>query len=134
MSKIKQYLNSVRCPMCNCGLDGSPWQKTGSWIYCVYDPNHYRQFVDVDEVLDLLSIRFEGIIIKTTIKKYSITKSYHNGAIKFTTIAVNIIDGNGDIIEGSDKKESVVEGDVINLTPFNKEKVIERIKTVLLFQ
>jgi hypothetical protein len=140
-SVVKKYINSFLCPMCHCGLDGTPWSNIDGYnqlvLYCAYNRNHffkelgwYSTFpTDVRHIRDVLIFYAEGM-------RYTIEKRYGviQNIIYSTRIYFLPVDDEGRWPEGLPGKEIRVDGDAINFNSFKLEECLDRINTIIMFQ
>jgi hypothetical protein len=136
MDKLaKTILNSMKCPVCGGQIDmieGIP--KRGNNFGCVSGPYHYSvNFIhwEIPYRIDA-----EHVMIFHGRHAYDVHQSYYSGLIKFpqTSIIIRDIDAENRIIDGGDFKRFAYDKALFDFTKTNREKIINRIKTILVFQ
>jgi hypothetical protein len=141
MDKVaKLILNSLRCPSCGGQID----LISGTNIHtrlkdlnfsCVYDSEHYSiRFVHWEQPA---RIETEQVIVYVGSHQYKVTQSHWVGgaSVQSTKILISKVDPEHRIIDSSKKiKEFVYDKHLFDFSKTNQEKLISRIKTILVFQ
>lgn len=140
--QIKEYVNSLLCPICKCGLDGTPTRFGIDWksgaenlkLSCVENPGHYHHSLYWDINTDPIIVyhNSQNLWIDTEKWRYRIEKIYANNQVMYTKVSPYHINGDGDII-GDVPKEITIHEDCFDFTLFNKERILKRLKTILMF-
>jgi len=130
----KQILNSLRCPICKSQIDLLDWKNpTGSPKYnfsCAADWQHYRLFFqhwDYPYRIEYETVwLFEGRFL------YSVTQKDGGD----TEITLLDIDPENRILDGQkDKKPSFTYNKhLFDFTNTNRDKLLNRLHTILVFQ
>ncbi len=139
MDKVaKLILNSLRCPVCRGQIDLFDWakpvSKKGHNFGCVYDPEHYGiYFVHWD-----LPIRIEKetATIYNKSHKYEIEQSSYVSGRPFQSTRIRMwdIDAEQRVINSSEFKDFTFNKHLFDFAKTNKDKLLSRIKTILVFQ
>jgi len=118
---FKKIINLMKCPICGGQLEGI------SNFYCVYDKKHYALYINNYDVV--FQIIKEEVLIFDKLKAYEILQC--NTA---TYIYVYNLDGFGNIINPYIKKpDFTFDKYLFDFQSSNKEKILNRIKTILVF-
>ncbi len=139
MDKVaKLILNSLRCPVCRGQIDlfdaAKPVSKRGHNFGCVYEPEHYGvYFVHWD-----LPIRIEKetAIICDKSRQFEIEQTSYVSGQPFLSTRIRMwdIDPEGRVINSSEFKDFNFNKHLFDFSKSNKEKLLSRIKTILVFQ
>ena len=131
---VKQTLNALRCPICKGQVDLLDWkQKRVPLDYnycCANDWEHYRLlFVHWEPVL---IIKHETVVVYEGRHKYQITQFQNKG----TEIFIFDVDLENRVIEDPQKKNPNFSYDkhLFDFSKSNRDKIVNRIKTILVFQ
>ena len=125
---VKKLLNNLKCPVCKSQIDiTSQYNNYG----CAIGIDHYRLKLEVDD--PVVRIISETVKVYHGQHKYIIIKQYQNGDIQ-TKISVSKIDLEGRDIFSFKDKELIINKDYFDFTNFKLDKVINRIKTIFVFQ
>lgn len=127
----KKILNNIRCPICSGQLDLPGWQveqKNKDYnFFCVNDFRHYGIFLIHWDLP--ISIEQEGVTIFEGSHRFDVVQK--NGSTKITIRDVDleerILDNIKPIVFEYDKEMFI-------FSQTNREKIINRIKTILVFQ
>ena len=122
---IKQYINSIRCPLCGGQIDGFFYEK--EWkSYCVKYPLHYAlYFVNTTLISEVIEVHQE-------FKLYSIMQYYVPSIETHISCISTDIDGN--IIEGDWVDILNRDNILFDFRNVNKQQIINRLKILLTFQ
>lgn len=142
--QIKEYVNSLLCPICKCGLEGTPNRYGVDQRYsgtehlkltCVENPGHYSHVMYWDTTADPIIVYHNNQILEIDIKKrrYRIEKVYVQNIVQWTKVVSYHINGDGDILDSLGIKSVSIPEDCFDFTTFNQEKIIKRLKTILMF-
>jgi hypothetical protein len=140
MDKIaKQILNSLRCPVCGGQIDLISWTKLerkpkDQNFSCVYDPEHYGiWFVHWEQPVRL---EMERATVYEGSHQYQVFQQHWiNGARATSTkVVISEVDPEHRIIETKDKKVFQYDKHLFDFTKVSREKLVNRIKTILVFQ
>lgn len=134
----KLFLNSLKCPVCGGQIDLFEWakpvSKKGNNFGCVADPSHYGIFFVHWEQ----PFRLEQEIATVNVNgyQYEVIQHYWMGGLKveITTIYIHPIDPEQRRIDGSKSKCVTFQKHLFNFSQTNKHKLINKIKTILVFQ
>ena len=132
----RRLLNTLRCPICGAQIDLIEWHavtRSGFNFGCVADPEHYSIYFIHWEVPLLIQKEYVSIYDGNT--KYTILQDYSHNRPPQTTIRLYQVDPEKRIIEGKRHKAAIFPN--ITLFKFNQttsEKLLNRIKTILVFQ
>jgi hypothetical protein len=111
-----------------------PVSKKGNNFGCVYDPKHYGIYFVHWEMP--YRIEQETVMIQDSSHEYEIlqTSHYIGKPLVGTRIRMWDIDAEGRVIESSDFKDFNFNKPLFDFAKANKEKLLNRIKTILVFQ
>lgn len=129
--EAKKLLNSMGCPICKSQLDLVGFQRIASKdynFYCVNEPHHYGIYLNHWDIVPV--IHSEYLSVSEYPYKYNIYQ-YLIGTIK-TSIGIWEIDLEGNIQTTVKKIE--FSGKMFDFNNSNTEKILNRIKTLLVFQ
>lgn len=134
----KVLLNSLRCPVCAGQIDmfdGKALVPRVKINYaCAANYKHYGIWLEMDGLLPAY-IEEETVEVIDGNHLYVVIQ-YHNRFIQkhWTSILVMDINGDGNIIEKKLPKEIKFKKSLFDFTKTNKVKLLNRVKTVLVFQ
>lgn len=150
---VKKILNSLKCPQCGVGIDivstGVGSAKSARYFNyaCAYDNNHYAVSLATDNGLPYPHnlpihpvITGELVTMFEAKHKYVINQSSASilGTVDETNIEMFNIDPEGRVLEDKKKKKLVksfhYDKKLFDFARTNKEKILSRIKTILVFQ
>jgi len=136
----KLILNSLRCPVCKSQIDMLGWQavmkKSRQFNYCcVAEPEHYGfWFITWDPPLRIES---EVVVVYDEHLQYEIKQQhfdqYGTPSLK-TSIYIREVDPEHRVIENIESKVFTYEKCLFDFPNSSGEKIINRIKTILVFQ
>jgi hypothetical protein len=134
---IKQTLNALRCPICQGQIDSYPYRDYD--FACVLNHEHYQIALPHDS-LPFPQIRGEKVVIyerqlQYTVKQVYLTIGQLGIPRNITTITVRSVDPEFRVIETKEpSKSSTFHQKLFDFANTNKEKIINRVKTILVFQ
>lgn len=142
----KQILNSLKCPLCQSKIDITDWRLDKSDksynFCCVANQMHYRIFFVHWEPIYL--IEYETVVIYEGKYEYFIHQYDKDasdlGSIrrgnKFdkTDIIVTAVDVEGNVIGNGDMKIFSYPKKLFDFSNTTRDKVLNRLKTILVFQ
>lgn len=139
MDKVaKLILNSLRCPVCRGQIDLFDWakpvSKKGHNFGCVYDPTHYGiYFVHWDIPI---RIEKETAVVCDKSHQYEIEQTSYVSGQPFlhTRIRMWDIDAEQRVVNSGEFKDFGFNKHLFDFAKTNKEKLLNRIKTILVFQ
>jgi len=135
--EIKKILNSLKCPVCNCQIDmtnDSQYLYKCSQYCCVSNSKHYTIYIISYD--DKAFIELETVIIYDGNFQYEIRKRYIqdlNSSIN-TTLYIRKVDDENRILDNFKMKVIALNGSHFEFNKTNSIKMLNRIKTLLLFQ
>jgi len=136
--ELKVYLNSIKCPICGAQVDMMEWanpvSKRGCNFFCVANPVHYGiYYIHWERPYRLEK---ELAIVSDKTHQYEVEQTHYIGInpVKHTQIRIYNIDGEGRVIEGHKSKQFFYQKHLFDYQSANKEKFLNRIKTILVFQ
>jgi hypothetical protein len=127
----KKILNSLRCPICGGQLDLLSYtvpQRTKEYnFFCVKDFRHYGIFLVHWDLAAIVTQ--EGVTIFEGSHQFDIVqKSGH------TKITIRDIDPEERILDNVKPKVFKYEKELFDFSKTNRDKILNRIKTILMFQ
>lgn len=132
----KLILNSLRCPLCGGQIDlrDITINKRGNNFVCVNNATHYAIFFVHWEQPS--RIEKETVMIYDGPHLYQIVQEYYVLGRSFinTRISIRDIDPEGRIIDKGKFKSLDYKKSLFDFSKSNEEKIIGRIKTILVFQ
>jgi hypothetical protein len=130
----KLILNQIKCPICKSPVDLLDWKvrsETRKYNFCcAADWQHYRfYFIHWEPVY---RVEYENLIVFEGNHEYVITQ-FDNGG---TEILIFEVDAENNIIESKDKKPTKFSYNkkLFDFSQTTREKIINRVKTILVFQ
>lgn len=143
MDKVaKQILNSLKCPICGSQIDLFEWakpvSKKGNNFGCVAEPSHYGLFFVHWELP--YRIEKEDVMIYNGSHLYDIQQEHYiantSGRVKITRTRIYIrdIDEEFRIIDNGVFKTFAYNKLLFDFAHTTRDKVINRVKTILVFQ
>jgi hypothetical protein len=135
--EIKQYINSLKCPICECSLEGAPKLLTDGHteeidLYCAWNgrsDNHYRLYLTWD-------LNINPILPKRTLRALHFNyNNIHYRIIKTQKaerIFIHDLNPDDEIIDPSHTYLSF-DGE-LEISPFNSEKLANRIELLRFYQ
>jgi hypothetical protein len=140
MDKVaKLILNSLKCPVCGGQIDLLDWTKLESKpkdqnFSCVYDPEHFGIFLVHWE--QPIRLEQERATVYEGKYQYRVIQYHYFGGVPncFTNIEIREVDPEHRVKELIPIKEFHYQKHLFDFTKTNKEKLINRIKTILVFQ
>ena len=127
----KKLLNSLRCPICKGQLDllshtvvrGVPQYN----FFCVNDYRHYGIFLNHWDIP--IAIEEEGIIIFEGSYRFDVLQKKDN-----TKIIIREIDPEERVLDSVKPKIFEYDKELFIFSKTTKDKIVNRIKTILVFQ
>jgi len=140
MDKVaKLILNSLRCPVCSGQIDLISYTKlarkpSNQNFSCVYDPEHYGVFLVHWE--QPVRLELERATVYEGRHQFNVTQyHYFNGQpAHLTSISIREVDPENRIIDNVKPKEFHYDKHLFDFKKTNREKLVNRIKTILVFQ
>ena len=127
--ELKAFLNTLKCPLCDGQIEGT------KVCYCAYNREHYSFYCDWDT---RHNIDYETVIIYEGRHKYDITQYHPPFYHEITVITIYNIDAEYRVIEkkNGEKKTPPFTFDkkLFNFSQTTREKIVNRVKTILVFQ
>lgn len=130
----REILNSICCPICKSPIDLLDWSKIRSMVdavynfSCVIDYTHYKLFFN--HWYHPPTIEYENVLIYEKEYLYSIIQ--HANRTKILTFS---IDQENRIIDQKIKKPTfIADKKLFDFSNSNRDKILNRIKTILVFQ
>ncbi len=131
---LRDYSNTFRCPLCPCQLDGLEKFNGVITLRCSWNPGHFRVSFNGSDVHNIFLIQDNLIYIDMKHKKkYVIDRLFESNKVRATYLYIYDVDGNGDRIEARLPKTLSLPGNVFNYTDLDEKKLLNAIKTVLVF-
>ena len=131
---LKDYSNTFKCPFCKCLLDGGGKFNGVITLRCSWNPGHFRVSFNGADVHNIFLIQDNLIFIDIKHKKrYVIDRLFESNKVRVTYLYIYDTDGNGDQIEAKVGKSISLPGNVFNYTDLDEKKLLNAIKTVLVF-
>lgn len=139
---VKTILKALRCPICGGALDLYELKPKAEQVYnfcCVNDWEHYRMwFVHWEP---LLRVEYEKVVLYEGDYQYAIVQNnYGNdknhlfGVNGDTTITISKVDPEKRIIETLKPKNFWYTKKFFDFNQTNRDRIVNRIKTILTFQ
>ncbi len=134
----KIILNSLRCPVCKGQIDLFDWakpvSKKGNNFGCVYESKHYGLYFVHWEMP--YRIEQEIVIVNDASHEYEIHQTSYVSGRPFLSTQIRMwdIDPEGRVISSSEFKDFNFNKHLFDFSKSNKEKLLNRIKTILVFQ
>lgn len=136
----KKILNALKCPVCQSQIDILNWvvpkigSKKGHNFGCVSDHFHYSIFFMHWELP--IRIEKETVIIYEGKYQYEIAQDYFLSGISFphTHIYIRVVDAEKRILDNHPIKEIGFNKILFDFSKTNREKLVNRVKTILVFQ
>ena len=133
---VKIILNSLKCPICQSQIDLLDWKDKRQGKHynfgCVNNWEHYRLFLVHWE--PVLRVEYETVVVYEGRHKYEVSQSENN----VTDIFIYNVDPEGRVIEQKDKpgpsSKFSYNKKLFDFSNTNREKVVNRVKTILVFQ
>ena len=127
----KKLLNSLSCPICKSPIDMAAYHVRGYNYGCATDIDHYAIHLILWE--PIIKIDRERVNIYDNKRKYSIIRAYFNSRI-ITELEIYETDLENRVIFNFKEKKLVMDKDLFDFSNFNKDKAINRIRTIFVFQ
>lgn len=122
----KAYYNTLKCPVCGGQLDGNA-QSDNFVLNCVYDKNEYLVHFNV--------INNIPVIINEEVRMNHNKHRFVIEQAEFTKISTYNVDSEGWVIGILPARKALeFQGKLFNFQAINKEKLIKRLKIILVFQ
>jgi hypothetical protein len=140
---VKVILNSLKCPICKSQVDlydyMAPRPKSIGYNFsCVAEYYHYRMWFphwDSPALIDYDQVEvFEGRFRYRIDQYYTIGRTVYPVRSTSTIIEVQVVDGENHIIEEIRPKIFQYNKILFNWSTTNRDKIINRVKTILTFQ
>lgn len=136
----KMFLNSLKCPVCGAQIDLFSWvitrvgSKKGHNFGCAAEPSHYGIYFMHWEVPHRLEL--ESALVTNNGHQYEVRQTHYLGGkpVNFTEIRIWDIDAENRVINSSVFKSFNFDKHLFDFSKTNKEKLVNRIKTILVFQ
>lgn len=136
----KLILNSLKCPLCKSQVDLFDWVHPriggllGNNFGCVSDPHHYGIYFVHWE--DPIRIEKENITLYEGKYQYKVTQNYFIIGIpaSFTEIDIREVDAENRVIDNKPIKHFGYNKILFDFSKTNREKILNRVKTILVFQ
>ena len=134
---VKQTLNALRCPICQSQVDLIDWKIPTSAIKynfcCATDWEHYRLFFVHWE--PVLRVEYETVVIYEGKHQYEIRQTSSNK----TFIFVRDVDAENRVIPKSNQglvvaPDFTYDKHLFDFAKTNRDKIVNRAKTILVFQ
>lgn len=123
-SARKDALNRMKCPICGGQIEGV------TQFHCVLSKTHYK-FVIVEDIFPI-SITHEYVSVNDGRKQYYIIQTPNE-----TEIYVHQLDGNYEIISPDKTKPAPksfkFDQKIFSFSETNREKLLNRIRTIIVF-
>lgn len=135
----KVLLNSLKCPVCGGQIDLLDWTKSerkpkDQNFSCVYDPEHYGIWLVHWEQPIRLEVE-QAIVYENAYQYKVIQRHYLNGtSVNLTTVTIREVDPEHRMLENVETKLFQYPKHLFDFKQTSKEKLINRIKTILTFQ
>lgn len=131
---LKKLLNSLKCPICNTSVDIINYNIRTRQDYnygCAANNDHYLILIKNND-LDIPCVLTETINVYDVSHKYQLTKRYQNLSVK-TEILIFNIDAERRVIFNFKNNILTFDKELFNFSKFNMGKIIDKIKTILMF-
>jgi hypothetical protein len=121
---LKFLINNMKCPLCKGQIEG-----TKHTFYCVTDASHYTITIPGDDPPWVITS--EKVILNDRLRQYEIIQEQNS-----TYIFIWTIDAEGRTIDKDSKKDPpfVYPQRLFNFSQTDREKILNRVKTLLVFQ
>jgi hypothetical protein len=138
---VKRHINSLTCPICKCSLEGRPFNPYDGGniehctLRCAQKPNHYRLelFWSLETQPIIVHTKIEFLAITTRPHRFEIEKIFKDDVPVSTHIRLIETDGDGAVLPGTSITSLDIETNAVEFYPYDEEKILRRIKTILLF-
>ena len=110
---FKDYLNTLKCPVCQGQVDG-----VSSPFYCAQIREHYQTFINGD--LPYAPYREVVVFYDTKFRRYQITQHGHTEIVVWDTV--------------STKAPITFDFMLFDFSNTTREKMLHRLRTILVFQ
>jgi hypothetical protein len=121
---LKVFLNSIKCPVCGGQIEGV------ERFFCAFSKQHYN--LHINSEVTPLEITYENVKINDGRKQYMVVQEPNK-----TEIYVFQLNGDYEVIQTDKSKPYPLAGTfdkkLFDLTKTNREKLLNRIKTILVF-
>lgn len=130
---VKALLNSLRCPLCKGQMDlkNVSTRKKDFNFFCVNNFEHYAIFLNHWNLPP--KIEEDAVIIYEKEKQFRVYQQYFSPD-GYTQITVRETDLEGRLIENSPPSVFSYNKNLFDFAFSNQEKILNRIKTILVFQ
>jgi hypothetical protein len=132
---VKAMLNSLRCPVCGGQVDLVDWKvKSPGRKYnfcCVANWEHYRIFFVHWE--PVLRIEYETVVVYEGRHQYWITQYDDNGNNNIEII-VSEVDAENRVVDTKKPSRFSYDKKLFDFSKTNRERIVNRVKTILVFQ
>jgi hypothetical protein len=141
MDKVaKLILNSLKCPVCGGQIDLLDWTKLEQKpkdqnFSCVYDPEHYGVWLVHWE--HPIRLEFERATVYEGHHQYMVSQHHWMEGVPHqrTTVLIRKVDPEHRILDTEKPKLFTYDQKLLfDFTKTNREKLVNRIKTILTFQ
>lgn len=113
---FKDYLNTLRCPVCKGQIDG-----VGNPFYCATDREHYKIYLN-----GINSPYHEVVVVYDAPCRYEIIQQPNHTNIFFNR--------NMDASLGGQSLLTAFDFKIFDFSKTNREKILHKLKTILVFQ
>ena len=127
----------MHCPLCKAQIDILDWKFKVGRKYnfcCAFNWEHYR--VNFNHWGSFPKVEYENVVVYDGHRKYDITQFYDLPLGEKTEIFIYEVDAEFRVIDSKDKKvlKFAYDKKLFDFSQTNIEKVINRVKTILVFQ
>jgi hypothetical protein len=135
----KLILNSLKCPVCGGQIDLLDWTKLEQKpkdqnFSCVYDPEHFGIYLVHWE--QPIRLEFERATVYEGSHQYQVTQNHWLAGFRTqrTVVLIREVDPEHRIIDTVKAKQFVYNKLLFDFNKTNREKLVNRVKTILVFQ
>lgn len=121
---LKYIVNAMKCPLCGGQIEGS-----SHWFYCVLNADHYTVCIPGEEPPWL--IISEKVMLNDNARQYEIIQEPNSTAIYIWEIDA---EGRRVIEKKTPPTPFVYQKKLFNFSQTNREKIVNKVKTILVFQ
>lgn len=131
-SPLKQFLNSLYCPICGGQIDCILNNRQFNYG-CASNIEHYRLWIDRTDVFPPI-VEYEVVVFYENCLRYLIRQHYKIATVDFTEINISKTNAENVVIDHIPIKSLTYDKCLFDFSISNKEKMLNRIKTILVFQ
>jgi|SRR5208282_1449590 len=127
---LKKIVNTLKCPICGSQIEG----LEGAF-YCVYNREDYCVYISHYD--DIIRVERESIMIFEGTRLYHVLQVYEEDKNNWTEFYIFPIDAEKRLIEGKADENYLIgtyEQSLFDFQDTNREKILDRLKTILVFQ